>query len=35
MAYKNNKKVGTAKVTITGKGNFTGTRTLTFDIVKK
>ena len=35
VAYKNNKKVGTAKVTITGKGNFTGTRTLTFDIVKK
>ena len=30
--YKNNTKVGTATVTITGKGNFTGTKTVTFKI---
>ncbi len=32
--YKNNKNVGTAKVTITGTGNYTGTLTTTFQIVK-
>lgn len=32
LSYKNNKKVGTATITIKGKGNFTGTKTLTFKI---
>ena len=35
VTYKNNKDVGTATVTVKGKGNFTGTLTLTFEIVKK
>ena len=35
VTYRNNKNVGTATVTITGKGNFTGTITLSFNIVKK
>ncbi len=35
VKYSNNKKVGTATVTITGKGNFTGTITLNFTITKK
>lgn len=34
VKYTNNKKVGTAKVTITGKGNYTGTLTKTFKITK-
>ncbi len=33
--YANNVKNGTAKVTIAGKGNYTGTKTATFKIVKK
>lgn len=33
VAYKNNTKVGTATVTITGKGNYTGMLTKTFKIV--
>ena len=32
VAYKNNKNVGTATVTIKGKGNYTGTITKTFKI---
>ena len=32
MAYKNNTKVGTATVTITGKGSYTGTISKTFKI---
>ncbi|MER2142670.1 MAG: hypothetical protein ABS888_02660, partial [Eubacteriales bacterium] len=32
--YENNTEVGTAKVTITGKGNFTGARETTFAIKK-
>ena len=32
LTYKNNKKVGNATITIKGKGNFTGTKTLTFKI---
>ena len=35
VAYKNNQKVGTATVTVTGKGNFTGKLKLTFKIVKE
>ena len=35
VKYANNKKPGTATVTITGKGNFTGTITLNFTITKK
>ena len=35
VTYKNNKNVGIATVTITGKGNYTGTKTLTFKISKK
>lgn len=34
VSYKNNTKVGTATVTITGKGNYTGTITKTFKIVQ-
>ena len=33
LAYKNNVKVGTATITISGKGNFKGTTTKTFKIV--
>ena len=33
VSYKNNTKVGTATVTISGKGDYTGTKTLTFKIV--
>lgn len=33
--YANNVNVGTATVTITGQGNFTGTASTTFDIAKK
>jgi len=35
VSYKNNKKVGTATVVITGKGNYTGTVTKTFKINPK
>lgn len=35
VSYKNNTNIGTATVTITGKGNYTGTKTLTFKIVPK
>lgn len=34
LSYKNNKKAGTGKIIITGKGNYTGTKTVTFKIVK-
>ncbi len=34
VKYENNVNVGTATVTVTGKGNFTGTVTKTFKIVK-
>ena len=34
VAYKNNTRVGTATITITGKANFTGTVKYTFKIVK-
>ncbi len=33
LVYKNNKKLGTATVTVKGKGNYTGTKKLTFRIV--
>ncbi len=33
LSYKNNTAVGTATVTITGKGNFKGTKSVTFKIV--
>ncbi len=32
VSYKNNNSIGTATVTVTGKGNYTGTKTLTFKI---
>ena len=35
VAYKNNIEVGTATVTLTGKGNFTGAKKLTFAINPK
>ncbi|MDD3794421.1 MAG: transglutaminase domain-containing protein [Lachnospiraceae bacterium] len=35
IAYKNNKKRGTASAVITGIGNYRGNRTITFKIVKK
>lgn len=35
VTYKNNTKPGKATVTITGKGNYTGTKTVTFNIVPK
>ena len=34
VSYKNNTHAGTATVTITGKGNYTGTKTATFKINK-
>ena len=34
VAYSNNKEVGTATITVTGKGNYTGTATGTFKIVE-
>ncbi len=34
LSYKNNEKVGTATVSIAGKGNFSGTTSKTFTIVK-
>ncbi len=35
LIYKNNKAIGTASVTVKGKGNYSGTKTLTFQIVPK
>jgi hypothetical protein len=35
LAYSNNKKPGTATITITGKGNYTGTKKITFKITGK
>ena len=35
VSYSGNKAVGTAKLTIHGKGNYTGTKTVTFSIVPK
>ena len=35
LSYKNNKKAGTATVTVTGRDNFKGKVTATFKIVKK
>lgn len=35
VSYKNNTKIGTAKVTIKGKGNYTGSKTVKFKIVPK
>ena len=35
VSYKNNKKIGVATVTITGKGNYTGTTTATFKVCPK
>lgn len=32
LSYKRNKKVGTARIIIKGKGNYSGTRTVTFKI---
>ena len=32
VAYSNNTNAGTAKITITGKGNFSGTKTVTFAV---
>ena len=34
LTYKNNKKAGTATVTITGKGNYAGSVKKTFKVVK-
>ncbi|MCR5846590.1 MAG: S-layer homology domain-containing protein [Lachnospiraceae bacterium] len=34
VAYSNNTNVGTATVTVTGKGNYTGSKSTTFKIVK-
>jgi len=34
-SYTNNTKVGTAKITLRGKGNYTGTKTVSFKIVRK
>ncbi len=33
LSYKNNTKIGTATVVVTGKGSYTGSKTLTFKIV--
>ena len=35
VAYKNNTRVGTASVVFTGKGNYKGTKTVKFSILKK
>ncbi|WP_294481227.1 dockerin type I repeat-containing protein [uncultured Ruminococcus sp.] len=35
VSYSNNTNAGTASVTVTGKGNYTGTASLSFKIVKK
>jgi hypothetical protein len=34
LTYVNNKKIGKATIKITGKGNYTGSKTVTFKIVK-
>ena len=34
LSYSNNKNAGTATITATGKGNFTGTKNVTFNIVQ-
>lgn len=34
LSYKNNVNIGTATVTVTGKGNYTGTKSATFKIVR-
>ncbi len=34
LSYSDNTSVGTATITITGKGNYTGSRTITFRIIK-
>ena len=35
VSYKNNKNAGTATVTVKGKGNYSGSDTTTFEILKK
>lgn len=35
VTYKNNKNIGTAEITVTGKGDYTGTKKLSFKIVPK
>lgn len=35
ISFKNNTSIGTATVTIKGKGNFTGSKTITFKIIPK
>ncbi len=35
ISFKNNTSIGTATITIKGKGNYTGTKTITFKIVPK
>ncbi|MBR3720887.1 MAG: hypothetical protein IKN09_04030, partial [Clostridia bacterium] len=35
VSFKNNKKVGNATVTVTGKGNYNGSNSTTFQIIKK
>lgn len=35
VSYANNKDLGTAKVTITGKGNYSGKKQMTFSVVKR
>ena len=35
LSYKNNTAVGTATVTVTGRGNYTGSITRTFDIIAR
>ena len=35
VSYSNNTKAGTARVTLKGKGNYTGTKTVFFKIVRK
>lgn len=35
VSYKNNKNIGTATATVTGKGKYTGTKKVTFKIVPK
>lgn len=34
VSYSNNMEVGSAKAVITGKGNYTGSVTKTFEIIK-
>lgn len=35
VSYSNNKKIGTAKITVKGKGDYSGSKTITFKIVPK